>query len=173
LARDAFYAGPHGPAALAGDMPGCLGCHTNHGTERTPVSEIASQCAQCHEPESEALALGAEVQEQVTVAAENLQWAEEAVHELVRAGREVYDTRFRLISARTAFGQIGPAQHSLDVDALEDLARQVRTISRGIRDQHEVSEEHRWEHKLMLIPIWFLALSACLLAWFRLRALRE
>ncbi len=107
------------------------------------------------------------------MAQDNLQWAEEAVHELVRAGREVFDTRFRLISARTAFGQIGPAQHSLDVDALEDLARQVRTISRGIRDQHEVSEEHRWEHKLMLILIWFLALSACLLAWFRLRAVRE
>jgi hypothetical protein len=173
LARDAFYSGPHGPAALAGDMPGCLGCHSNHGTERTSMSEIAVQCEHCHESGSEALALGIQIQERVTVAQDNLQWAEEAVHELVRAGREVFDTRFRLISARTAFGQIGPAQHSLDVDALEDLARQVRTISRGIRDQHEVSEEHRWEHKLMLILIWFLALSACLLAWFRLRAVRE
>lgn len=170
LARQAFYEGPHGPAALAGEMPGCLSCHSNHGTERMAAEEVTGLCLQCHESGSQPAQLGTAIQEQLRLASDNLRWAEEAIEELVRSGRDVYDSRFRYQTARTDYLRMGPVQHRLEIGALEDLARRVGSISRDIRDRAEVAEEQRWEHRLLLIPIWFFALAASVLAWFRLRA---
>jgi hypothetical protein len=36
-----------------------------------------------------------------------------------------------------------------------------------------VSGEERWEHKLVLVPVWFLALSAIAFAGFKLRDLQR
>jgi hypothetical protein len=36
-----------------------------------------------------------------------------------------------------------------------------------------VAAEQRWEHKLLLIPVWFLALAIVVLAWFRLSEARR
>jgi len=87
------------------------------------------------------------------------------------AGRQTGDARFRYQTALTAYEQIAQAQHSLDPDHLDDLARQVRSISRDLRGMAGVAEEQRWEHKLLLVPVWFLALSSLVLAWFALRHL--
>ena len=65
--------------------------------------------------------------------------------------------------------QIAQAQHSLDVDRLEDLTRRVRSISRDLRGMADVAEERQWEHKLLLVPVWFLALSSLALALLWLR----
>jgi len=47
----------------------------------------------------------------------------------------------------------------------------VRSISRDLRGAAEVAEERQWEHKLLLVPVWFLALASVALAWLTLRAL--
>jgi hypothetical protein len=171
--RRAFYSGPHGAAALAGALPGCTACHSNHGTERVQPDMIAATCTECHEADSPAALAGVEIEEQVTRATEDLHSSEEAIHELRRAGRRVADVKLRHQTALTAYMQISQAQHSLDLEVLEDLTRQVGSISTDIRAAEEVAAEHRWEHGLTLIPIWFLALSATILAWFKLRALRK
>jgi hypothetical protein len=171
--RRAFYSGPHGAAAQAGALPGCTACHSNHGTERVPPDRIAATCTECHEAESPAALVGVEIEEQVIRATQDLRSAEEAIHELIRAGRRVADARLRQQTALTAYMQISQAQHSLDLETLEDLSRQVGSISRDIRATEEVAAEHRWEHGLILIPVWFLTLSAIVLAWFKLRALRK
>jgi hypothetical protein len=40
-----------------------------------------------------------------------------------------------------------------------------------IRATAEARAEQRWEHKLLLIPVWFLTLSGLAFAWFKLRDL--
>ncbi len=172
LVRRALYSGPHGPAAQDGRLPGCTACHSNHGTERVRPEEIAASCTECHEPDSPAALVGVDIEDHAIRATEDLRSAERAIHELGRAGRRVADVRLRYRSALTSYRQISQGQHSLDLEMLEDLSRQVSSVSRDIRAAEEVVAEHRWEHGLVLIPVWFLALSAAVLAWFKLRALR-
>jgi hypothetical protein len=170
LVGRAFYEGPHGPATRAGKMPGCLGCHSNHGTELVPIEGIEATCRSCHaEEESEAAEMGAEIQTIVERADQNVRFAEESIEELRAAGRDTDDARFRFRSALTDYHLMGPAQHSLDVAALEDLGRKVSSVSANIRNQAEVAEEQRWEHGLLLVPTWFLALAAVFLATLRIR----
>ncbi len=173
LVRRAFYEGPHGDAALAGTLPGCTACHSNHGTEEVPPDQIAATCANCHTADSPAALIGEEIQDGVVHATEDLRGAEEAIHEMVRAGRRVGDIEFRYETAHTAYLQVNQVQHNLNLDVLEELTRQVSSISRDIRGAEEVAAEHRWEHKLLLIPVWFLALSATVLAWFKYRGLEK
>lgn len=170
LAR-AFATGPHGEAAAERVERGCLGCHSNHGTERVAPSAIADLCASCHGAESGMVVLGREIQEQVVRAEEDLALATEAIEEMVAAGHPVDDERFRYAAAYTAFQQLAKVQHSLNLEELEELARQVRSNTGVIRSTAEARAEERWEHKLLLIPLWFLALSGIAFASFKLREL--
>jgi hypothetical protein len=173
LVRRALDAGPHGVAARNGLLPGCTACHSNHGTERIPPDRIASTCTVCHDADSPAALGGIEIQQQVIRAIEELHSAEEAISELRGAGHRVDDVSLRLHSAQSAYLQVSQTQHSLDLEVLEDLTRQVASVSADIRATAEVAAEHQWEHKLLLVPVWFLALSAITLAWFKLRGIER
>jgi len=168
-----FQAGPHGEAAGRGAIPGCLACHSNHGTERIPPEEIAALCGGCHAPESSAAVAGAEIQTVVMRAETELQLAEHAIEELRLHGRRVSDAGLRYQTAFTAFSEMAKAQHSLDLEMLDDLGRSVASISREVRGTAEVSAERRWEHRLLLVPIWFLALATLALVGFKLGRLRH
>lgn len=173
LVRRAFYEGPHGAATLAGKLPGCTACHSNHGTEPVPADRIVDTCRDCHEERGHAISTGLEIQQQVSRAIEDMRSAEEAIAELVHQGHRVGDLRFRYQTALTAYHQIAQAQHSLDLEHLDELGRRVASIAGDLRSTAEVAAEHRWEHKLILAPAWFLALAAMVLAWFKLRSLRQ
>lgn len=167
--RQAFDRGPHGQAVRSGTLAGCTACHSNHGTERVPTEWIADTCTDCHEAASSAAALGVEMQEILLRAEEDMTAADEAIRELVRAGHEVADVRFRYRTAWNDFRQLAHTHHALDQEGMEDLSRRVASISRDIRTTAEIAAEERWEHKLILVPVWFFALSAVVLAGFKLR----
>jgi hypothetical protein len=171
LVGQAFDRGPHARAVRAGKLAGCLGCHDNHETERVPADRIASACAKCHAPGTRAHTLGGQIQQRAVQATEDLQAADRAIGQLTLAGRQTGDARFRYQTALTAYQQIAEAQHSLDFEQLEDLTRRVRSISRDLRGMAEVAGEQQWEHKLLLVPVWFLALASLALSWFALRRL--
>lgn len=172
LVRDAFDRGVHGEAAASAALPGCTACHANHSTEPVPLDAIAEACTACHEADSEAAILGEEIQESALRARLRMVEAEGALEELRRAGRPIDDLRFRFEGARTAYEQIALIQHSLDLERLEDLGLRVASVSSAIRAAAEVSEERRWEHRLLLIPVWFFALAAIAFASFKLRTTR-
>jgi hypothetical protein len=154
-------------------FPGCLACHSNHGTERVPPDRLASVCTRCHTAESPPGILAAEVQQEITRVAGELEAAREAIAELARAGEIVTDVRFRYQTALTFYEQLGQVQHSLDRERLADLSLRASAITRDIRAAAEASRERRWEHRLLLIPIWFLALAAVMIARFKLADLRR
>ncbi len=173
LVRQALDEGVHGPRAAGEARPGCTGCHANHSTEPVPVERIAGTCVACHDSDSRAARVGVELQDRVLRATRQMEEAESALEELARAGRPIGDLRFRLETARTAYAQLAQVQHSLDLEELEDLALRVSTVSRDLRAAAEVSAETQWEHRLVLIPVWFLALSAVAFASFKLREVRR
>lgn len=171
--RAAFEQGPHEAAAEDGRIAGCTACHDNHETEVVPPEEIAGTCTQCHEPDSPGARAGLEIQERMVRAARELEEAENALTYMTRAGRSVHTERFRYQSARTAFLQFQQLQHGLDLDRMEALSLRIASITGDIRSASESVQERRWEHRLLLAPIWFLALAAVVLAWFRLRERRR
>jgi len=171
LVGQAFDRGPHARASQTGKMKGCLACHGNHDTEGVPTDRITSTCARCHAAGTRALALGANIQKSAAQATADLQAADSAIRRLTRAGVPIGDAQFRRRTALTAYLQIAQAQHSLDVERLEELGRRVKSISRDLRSSADAAEERQWEHKLMLVPVWFLALAAVALAWLVRRTL--
>lgn len=171
--RKALDEGPHGRTGSTEVRPGCTACHSSHDTERIAPELVASTCTGCHASGSAPAVRGEAIQEILVRAEGEMESAAEAIHELVRAGHEVSDTRFQYRTALTQYQQLASAHHSLDLERLEDLERAVGSISRDIVSQAEVSAEERWEHKLFLIPVWFLALATILLAGSRLVRLRK
>jgi hypothetical protein len=134
-----------------------------------PAEQIGATCVGCHASESAPALTGAEIQQLMVGATRELDAADEALTRLVRGGHRVDTERFRYRTARTAFLQFKEVQHSLNLERLEELSLRIGSISRDIRSGAEAVEEQRWEHKLLLAPIWFLTLAAVVLAWFRLR----
>lgn len=170
LVQSAFESGPHGAAAARGVPFGCTACHSNHGTERTSPDAIRATCLRCHAEGSEPALLGADIESRILHANADMHRADSAIAHLVRDGRSVTDVRFRYQTALTEYEQLAHVQHSLDMSRLEDLTLRVSSISRDIRGSAEVSAERKWEHKLFLVPVWFLALAAIFLAWLKLRS---
>jgi hypothetical protein len=168
--RRALASGPHGGTTESGNfLLGCTACHTNHGTESIDSESIAETCARCHEEDDAAVRLGEQIEEGVVRAEREMESAREAISELGIAGRRTSDARFRYRHALTEFRQIAEVQHGFDVEQLTDLELKISSITKGIEAAAEVAVEERWEHRLLLIPLWFFALSIAALAYFRLR----
>ena len=168
--RRALAGGPHGGSMEAGNIIlGCTSCHTNHGTERVDSESIAGTCTLCHEDGSPALKIGEQIQEGVIRAEHQMESAREAISEIALAGRQTSDARFRYRNALTEFRQIARVQHGLDTELLTDIELKVSSITKGIESEAEVAHEERWEHRLLLIPLWFFALSIATVAYVRLR----
>ena len=123
------------------------GCHSNHGTQRIPYDGLDEFCATCHDQESNAFALAQAIEEEVLRAREDLHLAEEALHEMAESGKPIDDEEFRMQAAITAFRQLAPEA--------------------GTR----VHRPHIF--LLLLIPVWFLALSAVAFARFKLREVQQ
>jgi hypothetical protein len=172
LVEQQFALGPHGPAARAGKLPGCLGCHSNHGTEPVPADSISATCTKCHATNSKVHQFADDLQHRMVQATADIQSAQRAISELAAAGERVGYYRFRYQSALTYYRQIAEKQHRLNLDTLDALALRVRSVSVDLDAQAEASRENRWEHRLLLLPVWFLSLSAVALALLALRSLR-
>lgn len=168
LVRDAFNRGPHREAAAQGRIPGCTACHSNHGTEHVAVDEIANACGRCHAGGTPAADVADTLEARVREVTDLMAAAEEAMAQLETAGRPLADARLQYRAAHTAYRRLAQVQHSLQVDALEELTLQVISSVRTIEESAEVAAEHRWEHKLFLIPVWFLALAVVVLARYRI-----
>jgi hypothetical protein len=116
--------------------------------------------------------MGQEIQLHVVHAESELESAAHAIDDLVRMGRSTDDARARYRAALTDFRQMAKVQHSLDLDLLEDLELRVASATGLVHAQAEVAAEQQWEHKLLLLPIWFFVLAGMALAAFRLREVR-
>jgi hypothetical protein len=166
LVRSAFVRGPHAAVAARGIIPGCLACHSNHQTGHVAPDKVAEACGACHVPGTGPRAVADSLEARVLEVTAAMAEGREAMARLERAGRPLTDAELRYRTALTAYRQLAQVQHSLQLDALEDLTLQVLSAVRTIEESADVAAEQRWEHKLLLIPVWFLALAVVVLARF-------
>jgi len=165
LVRNAYFAGVHGEAAVAGvEEVGCTSCHENHATDSHRMREVSAVCRSCHAEGTAADLAGLQLQEQVDAAERSYQLAEEAIEHLSRAGEPTRDQDVRMVALRTQLAQLRMQAHSLNPEMIDDLVRRVGSISREIRESAEVVEEEHWERKLLLIPLWIGVLGGIALA---------
>jgi len=147
-----------------GTAGGCLGCHANHATEMPPLGQIGEICQHCHEEDSPAAIMGLQVQEQILHAEGAGDRAHEATHMLIRSGERTEDLQIRLQMVDTHLQELLVQAHSLDPALVDELVRRISSLSQEIGERADTVEEHRWERKLLAIPLWILALSGALLA---------
>jgi predicted CXXCH cytochrome family protein len=165
LVRMAYFSGPHAELARTrGREGGCLGCHENHHTEMPPLAEIGAICLGCHEESSPAGILGLQVQEQILHAQAAGRRAHDATHMMIEAGERTEDLQIRLQMVDTHLQELLVRAHSLDPGTVDELTRKISSLSQEIGERAETVEEHRWERKLLAIPLWLLVLSGTLLA---------
>ncbi len=165
LVRQAYFSGPHADlASVVGREGGCLGCHANHATEMPPLSQIGEICLGCHEESSPAGVIGLQIQEQIAHAQAAGERAHQATELMIEAGERTGDLQIRLQTLDTHQKEILVQAHSLDPTVVDELARRISSLSQEIGERAETVEEHRWERKLLAIPLWILVLSGVLLA---------
>ena len=165
LVREAYFAGAHGGRERRGrEGIGCTACHDNHRTQMPPLSEINVLCQRCHEADSPAGITGLQLQEQVTRAESAGELARESLRTLEEAGERVDDEEIRLISVETHLQELLIQAHTLDPAAVDDLTRRISSLATEVSERADVVEEHRWERKLLAIPLWLLAVGGILLA---------
>lgn len=174
LVRQEYFSGPHSNMARAGGREGsCLGCHANHATEMPPLGQVSDLCATCHEEDSPAGIMGLQLQEQIFHAEAAGEMAHEATHRMIVAGERTEDLQIRLQMVDTHLQELLVKAHSLHPAAVEELTRRISSLSQEIGERAETVEEHRWERKLLAIPLWILALSGALLALRKRRRVLE
>ncbi len=168
--RQALASGPHGGSSETGNfLLGCTACHTNHGTETVEPQNVSETCLRCHVEGDAAMTVGEQIEAGAIRAENEMESARVAINELGRTGRSTTDARFLYRNALTEFRQIARVQHSLDLEQLTDLELKVSSVTNNIESSAEFAAEERWEHRLLLVPLWFFALSIAALAHFRLR----
>lgn len=165
LVRLEYFSGPHATLARDGDREGgCLGCHDNHATEMPPLSQVGAICVGCHEESSPAGVMGLQLQEQIFHAEAAGQRAHEATHKMIVAGERTEDLQIRLQMVDTHLQELLVKAHSLDPALVEELTRRISSLSQEIGERAEAVDEHRWERKLLAIPLWILVIFGALLA---------
>ena len=174
LVRETYFQGPHGQLASGpgGGVP-CTACHENHNTTMPPLSQIGNLCVGCHEADSPEAVAGLELQEQIQRAEAAGGRAREAVRLLTEAGERITDEEVRLFSVETHLKELLVQAHTLDPMVVDELVRRISSLATEIGERSDVVEEHRWERKLLVIPLWILLLGGVLLALRKRRRLGE
>jgi hypothetical protein len=90
--------------------------------------------------------------------------AREALDLLSEAGEPVDDEEVRFLTLETHLQELLVQAHALDPAAIDDLVRGISSLGREIGERADVVEEHRWERKLLAVPIWVLLLGGIVLA---------
>jgi hypothetical protein len=99
--------------------------------------------------------------------------AREAVGVLVEAGERTEDEEIRLQEVETNLKQLMVLAHTLDPTVVEEMSTGIVSWSEGIVQRAESVGEHRWERKLLGIPLWILLAAGILLALRKRRKLAE
>jgi len=107
--------------------------------------------------------MGLQVEEQILGAEADGERAHQATHMMIRAGERTEDLQIRLQMVDTHLQALLVQAHSLDPSRIDDLTRRISSLSQEIVERGDTVDEHRWERKLLVIPLWILVLSAALL----------
>ena len=126
---DELHQGPHGAAFDKTDASYCSSCHSNHAVQPPTIATIKPACEQCHDPGSEALALGESVSSRFVAFTTRALATADEVKLASDSGYDVAGIDQTFASAERQFKQARMIWHSLDDKHIEE---QVATASSGL-----------------------------------------
>jgi hypothetical protein len=149
----------------------CAACHSNHQIRRFSTADTEKLCAECHDEESEPVALGAKIQALISSAAAEVDLAEELTIKAEQVALHVDDYLGRIEEARTYLTEVAPLVHAVSLEPVDLMARRARSI--GVEVQHELySKMDRRPARIGLALFWFYVMMTVIILVTLRRRLR-
>jgi hypothetical protein len=140
--REYFNESPHRQAASEGKMSECAGCHGYHDTAHPDRTLFDTTCAGCHPGDGTASATGQKLKTLLSRASEALESAATDMARVEPFFPRVVRYRHRLRQADAYLLEALPVQHSLDMERVDDLTRNARSIAEEVQGSvHGVEQE--------------------------------
>lgn len=167
--RRAFREGPHYEGMPNAGLSECASCHESHSIRTYTAADVETLCAQCHSDGSNEIVAGSKLRSMIEATRQEIDKAEELIHEAERIPFDMEDQRARIIQARTYLTELPTLTHGLSLEAVETLARRARSVGEEV--QHDVYSKlrERSTRRIMLLALWFYILMtvAILVAYKR------
>jgi hypothetical protein len=117
-----YAASRHAPAFDAMEVPGCVGCHSNHAVSAPTDSALGiadgSICGQCHSEGDDGAIMAAAMRTTIDSLHRGIFAAESLLTVAEHAGMEVSQAQFELESATSALLQARAAIHTFEPDSV-------------------------------------------------------
>ncbi len=123
--RERFAQSPHFAASRSGKLEECVSCHGSHAVGKPSaemlIGDEVGHCGYCHAGDPEALALGADLHDQLAGFDADLASVASILARGSERGIFVEPESDRLREARALRRRAGPLVHTLSTQALDDL----------------------------------------------------
>lgn len=164
-AGELFSQSPHKAAFEELEISECEACHGNHkilppSDDMLGTGEKAV-CVRCHEEDSQAYKVAAEMKQKIQGLAEKKKIAEDLLSKAYSQGVEVSEPRFRLKESETLLVIIRDLTHSLSLEAIEEKVREGETVISEVNEAgREALKEAKGRRTGLVIATFFVFVLA-------------
>ena len=160
--QDHFLQSPHASAGESG--PKCVTCHGRYDvgkpSEALYLGSEPRHCGACHASDSEPGQVAQTLYDNITSATQAYEEAETAVQAAQQVGTLVGPLEGQLREANTALITARAAQHSLDLDTVQELGDNARTIAGEVETSAEAAiAESVFRRQAMVIAVAVIGLT--------------
>ncbi|GAB4543127.1 MAG: hypothetical protein Kow0063_35930 [Anaerolineae bacterium] len=159
--QDYYLKSPH--ASAGEDAPKCVTCHGRYDvskpSEALYLGAEPRHCGACHAPDSPPGQVAQALYDNITAAAQALEEAEAAVQAARDVGMLVGPMEARLREANTSLITARAAQHTLDVDTVQERADDARVIAGEVKSGADAAvAESIFRRQAMVVAVAVIAL---------------
>lgn len=146
-------------------MSECVSCHGYHDIPEPDSLLFDTACVTCHEPTSAQFMTGQKLKTLLLQTNESLETALRELHEFQEISPTISRFLPRLQQARAHYMEALPVQHSLNMEWVEDITRNARSVGEEVRASvHGAREEVRLRY-VALAVVWVLLFFALSIAY--------
>jgi len=160
-----FSQSPHKKAFDELGIAECEACHGHHKISRPQDSMVGtgkeSVCIKCHEPDSKAYGVAAQLSQKLTAFLSEMNNAKELLDKAQKKGVEVSGPQFNLLEANTRLIQVRNLTHGLSLEEIEPKIKEGEKILIEVQKAgEEALNEAKFRRTGLVIATLFLLLLA-------------
>ncbi len=176
-AADLFAQSPHKEAYDEMGIAECEACHGNHKII-APSDEMLGTgdkavCIQCHEKDSQAYLVAAQMKQRIQDLDERLKKADVLLSTAYSRGVEVSESRFKLREATTLLVMIRNLTHSFSLDAIEEKFNEGEKITAEITEEGEAALREARLRRTGLVIATFFVIALALALFLKVRLMKK
>ena len=167
-----FAQSPHASILDKDKFGGCISCHSNHGIVPVSVALYGKACVQCHDVNSKEFQVGRQLATMIGDAQNKLAEAGDVVKQAGIEGIFVEEETAALEQAKTHVVEMGPLQHTLSVDKINDNYKKLSEAVEEVKAKIKNKRNNVLERKIFLIPIWLFIFIMSYAFWTKYKFLK-